>query len=362
ALLADVRRTMALLGIPSTLETGGIRVDSVMSFVGRLLSRLGLIPEGEDLIDAYEDASRALRAMLADGSLDAQDLRELLERDPELFGYDYVMVDEAQDWPEPEIEIICKLFEPRSIAIADGQDQLARGRYTDWRASLAPPKPHVEPLRRSLRMKDNLARFANAFAQGLGLASWEVEPSQEAPGGRVIVLEGSYLDHADLHEAIGSAAALGDAQPIDVLFCVPPSQVVEDDSGGRESTVAAWLRNRGEEVWDGASHDVRRDIPRSEREYRVVQYQSCRGLEGWLVICLGLDELYDLKLDEVRHGADYGESLETAAAVYAGLWTMIPMCRPMDTIVICLSGKGGPVRYALDAARRALPDVVEWRE
>ncbi len=353
---------MELLGIPSTLETGGIRVDSVMSFVGRLLSRLGLIPEGEDLIDAYEDASRALRAMLADGSLDAQDLRELLERDPELFGYDYVMVDEAQDWPEPEIEIICKLFEPRSIAIADGQDQLARGRYTDWRASLAPPKPHVEPLRRSLRMKDNLARFANAFAQGLGLASWEVEPSQEAPGGRVIVLEGSYLDHADLHEAIGSAAALGDAQPIDVLFCVPPSQVVEDDSGGRESTVAAWLRNRGEEVWDGASHDVRRDIPRSEREYRVVQYQSCRGLEGWLVICLGLDELYDLKLDEVRHGADYGESLETAAAVYAGLWTMIPMCRPMDTIVICLSGKGGPVRYALDAARRALPDVVEWRE
>lgn len=211
-------------------------------------------------------------------------------------------------------------------------------------------------------MKRNLARFSNAFAQSLGLASWQVEPSRDAPGGRVIVLEGSYLDHADLHDSIGSVAALGDAQPIDVLFCVPPSQVVEDESGGRASTVAAWLRQRGEEVWDGASRDVRRDIPRSERQYRVVQYQSCRGLEGWLVVCLGLDELYDLKLDEFRHGADHRENLETAAAVHAGLWTMIPICRAMDTIVICLSGESGPVRDALDAARRALPDVVEWCE
>ena len=63
ALIADIRRTMALFGMPNSVARGGIRIDSVMSFIGRVLHHFGLIAPGEDFLASYvgqlRDAGRA---------------------------------------------------------------------------------------------------------------------------------------------------------------------------------------------------------------------------------------------------------------------------------------------------------------
>ncbi|SKA24817.1 DNA/RNA helicase domain-containing protein [Consotaella salsifontis] len=42
ALVADMRRTMALLGVPRSIEKGGISIETVHAFIGRLMVGLGL--------------------------------------------------------------------------------------------------------------------------------------------------------------------------------------------------------------------------------------------------------------------------------------------------------------------------------
>ncbi len=365
ALASDVRRTMTLLGIPTSFEAGGIKVETVMSFIGRVLLRFELLPEDTDFFEGYAEALEALSSILDGEKLEPGDLQDLLENDPELFSYDLVMFDEAQDWPLDEIKILRFLYDPNRFVIADGQDQLVRGQYADWKSALQPLEAEVEPLKKCLRMKVNLARFANTLAEQLGVSSWRVGPNTDANGGRVIIIQGEYEDRS-IHDEIVSPAALGIVKPIDTLFCVPPGLVEDSDNGDRASLIAKWLEDNGSEVWDGASPNVRRDIPRNENQYRVVQYQSCRGLEGWVVICLRLNEFFDGKLLEAIDNSESSDQAETSfedeARLYAAQWTMIPICRVMDTLVITLSEEQGPLVDALKACHKKLPDIIEWRK
>ena len=50
-----MRRTMALLGVPRSVEKGGIAIETVHTFVGRLMRGLGILPAEHDFLEAYED-------------------------------------------------------------------------------------------------------------------------------------------------------------------------------------------------------------------------------------------------------------------------------------------------------------------
>ena len=51
ALVADMRRTMALLGVPRQLEKGGISIDTVHAFIGRLMRELGIIGSDDSFLE-----------------------------------------------------------------------------------------------------------------------------------------------------------------------------------------------------------------------------------------------------------------------------------------------------------------------
>ena len=86
-----------------------------------------------------------------------------------------------------------------------------------------------------------------------------------------------------------------------MLFCVPPSWVVktkgENEEGQivttRHSRIAQMLTNWGYLVWDGVDPDTRHSSAKNVEQLRVVQYESCRGLEGWIVVNLAFDEFHD---------------------------------------------------------------------
>lgn len=38
---------------------------------------------------------------------------------------------------------------------------------------------------------------------------------------------------------------------------------------------------------------------RADRQLPYFQYESCRGLEGWVTVCYNIDEIMELKYKEV---------------------------------------------------------------
>src|SRR5659263_362063 len=106
ALVADMRRVLSLLSMPSGTEDGGIRIESAMSFIGKILSAFGVLETNLDFIEQYPSACSGLAEILARGEIPREEIFELLRHSGEKFEYDHVMVDEGQDWPTVEIQIL----------------------------------------------------------------------------------------------------------------------------------------------------------------------------------------------------------------------------------------------------------------
>lgn len=366
ALAADIQRLLALMGVPGGSEGGGIELRTAMSHVYAWLEALGVVGDDEpgDYGRYVADCEAALE-LLRGGALEARDLAAIARQDPERFEFDAVVVDEAQDWPQPEADLLAALHGGGSIALADGLDQLVRGGRTDWRRNAPQGEPAEElSLSRCLRMKRNLGLFANAVADEARIA-WRVEPSDVAAGGRVILLRGRYAAAPALQAELVEAAKAARNEKIDFLHCVPPSTVSNRD-GRAASELAAALRAAGHEAWDGVDKDARRDFPRGLDAFRVVQYESCRGLEGWTTVLEGFDESWEHRRAQAlaRHaGGDvpgHGSPAE-AASFEAWRWAMIALTRPIDTLVVSISDPGSPLGLALERAAARHSDFVEWR-
>src|SRR5690606_11029426 len=98
--------------------------------------------------------------------------------------WDYIFIDEAQDWPEDEKEILFTIFKTNKFIVADGVDQLVRGiRRTQWTRNI---ESHIDikGQRKSLRQKTNLCNFVRTYSDQFGL-NWDVEPSSDLPGGKI---------------------------------------------------------------------------------------------------------------------------------------------------------------------------------
>lgn len=363
ALAADIRRCMALLGIPSAYDSGGISVQTVMSFMYSWFRQLGLLNEATDPeTEDYETHCLNALQMLREGAVLGSDLSAVKADAPELFDFDYIFVDEAQDWPAPELQLLKQLYGFDRICIADGVDQFVRGGPANWDNDIPSKSRRVVSLQRCLRLKNNLSVFANSVAFA-SRSSWRLEPNSLAGGGRVIVVKGAYSQVPALHTQLTDAAAATGNAPVDFLLIVPPSDVA-GSSNDRRSRLAQHLEKSGMAVWDGTNLASRRDFPRSVDTFRVVQYDSCRGLEGWTVVCDGFDKFWNYKyqqymLDQSSLKSEEMLTREEAASRFAWQWCFIPLSRPIDTLVICLNDLNSPLSQAVLAAAQAHPDFVE---
>lgn len=359
ALVADMRRTMALLGVPRGVEKGGVAIETVHGFIGRLMMKLGVIDSYDGFLDDFDAHKATLLDYLASGAITPGDLADMMKADATEFDWDLVFVDEGQDWPGDEIAILNAIYGSRRLVVADGVDQYVRDSVADWSAGIPRDGFKARRLRKCLRMKANLAAFVGDIALTLGLDDWDLEPNAEAAGGRVIVVEGNLAAQpAWIGELVAEARSLGN-YPVDLLACVPPSLIAWNGCDA-----AAAIADHGGSVWDGTARDVREHYPTDRGELRFVQYDSCRGLEGWTTFNYALDELWDYKVRQwLAEGHEIDALLETreeAAARHAARWIMIPLTRAIDTLVINVGTAPGPLRDALGevAGRRA--DFVQW--
>jgi hypothetical protein len=274
-----------------------------------------------------------------------------------------VFVDEGQDWPNDEIEILRSIYGPERLAVSDGIDQYVREYVANWSIGLRRTSIRNHRLMRCMCMKANLASFVGEVARALLIPEWDLEPNLEAVGGHVIVVEGDLAaDPSLLLQLTAAARELGN-YPVDLLACVPPA-LVRAEMNDQLCAPARTYVAAGGSVWDATSRDVREHFPVHRDQLRFVQYDSCRGLEGWTTINYALDQLWVYKFRqwfaEQHKVDDLYQTSEEAAKLHASRWVMIPLTRAIDTLVINVGHEPSLLKKALQAAHGKRRDYVDW--
>lgn len=367
ALVADIRRLLTFMGIGDDIVEQSIQIQTVHSFFYAALQALEIIQPGEPaFLDRYEQFKDEALAYFNSGVLGLADVERLFQLATTDFSWDYIFIDEGQDWPINEQELLFHLYPHTHFLIADGIDQLIRtNQPANW-GNRSRTSTQYLPLQTCLRMKSGLVRFVTSLAANLGLIQSGWQANSETPGGRIIIVEGNYLSDRALHDGLLEYNRSAGNRSVDMLFCIS-SRLVQRQVGNDSSfslpghLFAEW----GYQVWDGAVADVRESYPTDLDQLRIVQYDSCRGLEGWVVVNLDFDEFYKQKLERYRMFSSRVDKLPSNEAeeahLYASRWSLIPLTRAMDTLVIQVSGQPTPIREALQKAAETCRDLVEWR-
>jgi hypothetical protein len=193
----------------------------------------------------------------------------------------------------------------------------------------------------------------------MGFATWHIAPREELAGGRIFIVNGDVATPA-FAQALVNAAAVNKADPVDCLVCIPPSGLTKSEDGRKRPRFGMAVEEAGLRVWDGTNPSVRGTAPAGNDAIRLVQYDSCRGLEGWITVALDLDDLY---LQRVKYPNLNPADPPVDPEIVAKRWLLIPLTRAVQTLIITLRDPDSVVAQLLHAACEdpALPrGTVEW--
>ena len=123
----------------------------------------------------------------------------------------------------------------------------------------------------------------------------------------------------------------------------------------------------GKKVWDGSIDAERNDFPRDLEQFRIVQYASCRGLEGWMVVNYAIDEQYQQLLkhphiDQTRkNDLLFSQEKSQLAEHYAKKSIMIPFTRAIDTMFVHVSDPNSFIGSALLTLHKEHPEIFQLK-
>ncbi len=147
ALVTDIRRLLALMGINQGPSDRSIVIETVHSFMSRVLRKCGFYEEDPNFYENYKRYLKELSECLHEGTINDADIEEMKRDDPDNFDWDHVMVDEAQDWLVAERNILFYLYGHRRLVVTDGFDQLVRsGSRIDWKHRVPQKENQTVPL------------------------------------------------------------------------------------------------------------------------------------------------------------------------------------------------------------------------
>ena len=329
ALIADLKHTMNIL-YP---KRHSLEMQSMHSFLIGLMTKAGIWKHG--LYDVSRDFDHAVAT-----------LHPVMQNHQITVDYEYIFVDEAQDWRQKEADILRHYSGNSHIVIADGVDQfMYSDEHTEWGRSPFPK------LKTSLRQRANLVSFAKIFASKFGVY-WDVKPSRDIPGGRIIVTN-DY--NPTLHDDLRKDAQEHGCTAYDFMLLAPLS-LVQD---GKFKLLDVY-KVHNINLYDGIDKANRQRIYSSVNhqndECRVYTYESCRGLEAWTTVCLKFDELFEASHPHSYDGIPY----KAARDYMLALWALIPLTRAVDTLVLGTK-KGSYVDTLLREIEAEHPDLIIFK-
>lgn len=172
-LISDISRHLFLIG-----ET-----DSSFSYskMPQIQTRYSFV---QDLyVNTFgQEAEKDIRKI---GSLDLREatrLQKLFQKDNLESEFNYVLVDEGQDWKPEHRDFLYKVFGSGHVVIADGVNQFVGSDRCQW------DKPDIQINRRhslksSRRTKGATCQVVGDIATEFGINDWDLEPDPEMHGG-----------------------------------------------------------------------------------------------------------------------------------------------------------------------------------
>ena len=383
ALVSDIKRTLALAEIPDGIDDYTVNISTLHKFFYEIVvgfeldDRVRVSKNNKkyilDFIHDYKNHLTTLKEYLDLNLIGETEINELMRTRHHEVGWDYLLIDEAQDWEELEKDLIFKIFGKNKVIIADGVDQLIRSQLKcNWTRALKPNYDFKKTFeKKGLRQKVNLVLFVNLFAEKLGI-NWHQESKRELIGGKIIITSKGY--DKTTHQRLFQQNKEDGNSAYEMMFLVPPSLVeiyqTKDEFGNSRAGKRFINKNDFDKmnikVWDGTRSDLRTQYVVNLDEHKLLQYDSCRGLEGWTVINLDFDKFIDYKMQTFEEEENLHElaleSLEEKRRKFVYLWALIPLTRAIDTLVISLHNPKSYVGQKLKEVYEENPDFIEWIE
>ena len=358
ALVSDIRRLFALAELPDMFEENCVYVSTMHAYFFHMANNILYDGQmsGTKFLDHYEAVLKEMNDFLSDDVVIGL-AHEMIMSDERL-NWDYVLIDEAQDWTNVERDLILKLFEKGKIIAADGGNQFVRrGEVCDW--NVIRERNNIK-LKYCLRQKENIVSFLNTYSNKAEILGGKILCSEKMPGGKVVIISDDRI--IEIHKM--EMKKLVDAGNIayDMLYLVPHS-LVEKSYGVSRFSMIKDFEQEGIFLWDGTNSDNRDGYCVNTDEVRVLQYDSARGLEGWVVVCMDFDVFMEEKEAEYIDGEVNSlllESPEERKKKYLYNWAMIPLTRAIDTLVITLKNPQSKIASFIREVADVCKDYVMW--
>lgn len=369
ALVSDIRRLLHFMEIPDGIDNYTVQIQTLHSFFMGLMRTLNIASVNNirhtNFERSYESSLYELNTCV-NKVMNESGIQILKSDNHFAIDWDYILVDEAQDWMEVEKNVLFKIYGKDNIIVADGVDQFMRGnQYLPWARGL--DNVNKIDLKVGMRQKTNLVNFANRFASKVGL-SWSVDSNNrnEWAGGRIIIVN-QYT--SDLHKELLEDCINAGGDAYDIL-CLIPYQMAPSSNGTKAITpinIETW-HTSGISLFDGTKRDERigytEQYSTDVNECRLYQYDSCRGLEGWVTVCFKLDVLIANKM-RLANDMEFQEPLQLMSRdalirEYVYKWVMMPLTRAIDTLVITLHDVDSEVGKILQELAENT-DYIDWQ-
>lgn len=357
ALIGDVNRTLDFIEMDDRdMFERKMKVSTVDSFFVKLMLHYELKEKQDFDLDynkAYNEGISVLYEWVCTSAIiDSEEIEKMKEDSFQDFYWNYILVDEGQDWSDFEKQILFKFYALDRIMVADGVDQFMKShKKQDWTENLKEEKFNYNNVGNTcLRQKSSLVRFVNLFADKMNL-KWKLRPNNYFVGGKIIITNGY---NPNLHKELYTECTDQKNVAYDFLFLTPPNYVNSEGF-----TLLEPYRANGIKLFDGTKEDNKSSYSIHKDECRIYQYDSCRGIEGWTVVCLSFDKLIEYKATSFRKNHPLLNDEQVHKMLYT--WCLMPLTRAIDTLVIEIEDMNSHIGKILNTLSNKHKDMIEKR-
>lgn len=290
-----------------------------------------------------------------------------------------LMVDEAQDCLPYEREIFYNIFQPQNVVISNGgKEQLVRfSEICNWgvyngRENIV---KKVSSGNQSYRIKQAILDFCNFIAarhnidlnlkfyspEDTGHLIFDFRPINKLPTNNLFIemLEKGKVNRCspleslmifDINHKDENQHRKGNQLEQELVNGVVNEYGVLHDQQEAQYSDFPYLKSLSDycEYWVGAVANKQKLPFPSPNEVRVLNYESCRGLESWCVMCFNIDSFYTAQTQStnaenflLHEGAIM--SSDQRSAMYAITWILMAATRAIDTLYLQLSNNENPL-------------------
>lgn len=315
ALVQDINRMMYYSGYD-----GEVQIRTIHSFFYGLWKFSH--PETEEELGTTDFISKFTDLFNLIKNLDPEEIRKQLE-----IPYDTILIDEAQDCDNIIRDLVLKIFEPNNVVLSIGNRQILdpeKPVETDWYVDLSRKQVNKIELEVSYRNKKDLVDYFNSFSNiHYSLKPWDLNENRNLTGGKIHISLDSTYTKAFHIEMQNELTKKGNSM-YDLMFLTPNITNKKDYSEEVFSMLDGWEIKAFNHLIE-----ENKNKPFPIDEHRILNYQSCRGLEAWVLVCWKLDVI-------IANIKTYYENYvsEDALTLHVNNMLLMIFTRAIDTLVI----------------------------